>query len=318
MNFTKITRLGGKVILFGKKHAPEILMGVGVVSTVAGTVFACKATLKVDDILDEHKDTMIRIKNTYEKSKNGDLKRGEEPYTAKDKQRATVKLYAGTTVKMARNYGPAIALTATGIGCMLGACGMYRSLYLGAAAAYTALDDQFNKYRERVRLDRGEVKDQEYMYGLKAQEFVTVGTEEDSEKVVTETVLTVPDEKSFDDYVKENGFSPYARIFDSCNPNFTNDPVANRYFLNSVQEYANRKLNTFGYVFLDDVLKDAGFPVTKASKQVGWLKGKGDGEVKFNIIQPYNSRFVNGYEPTCVVDFNVDGIILYDAPIENI
>ena len=40
-----------------QKHSPEILAGVGVVGTVASAVMACKATLKLDDILAETKET---------------------------------------------------------------------------------------------------------------------------------------------------------------------------------------------------------------------------------------------------------------------
>ena len=36
-----------------EKHSPEILMGVGVVGVVTGTVMACRATLKLNDILEE-------------------------------------------------------------------------------------------------------------------------------------------------------------------------------------------------------------------------------------------------------------------------
>ena len=40
-----------------QKHSPEILAGVGVVGVVASTVMACKATMKLNDILEESKET---------------------------------------------------------------------------------------------------------------------------------------------------------------------------------------------------------------------------------------------------------------------
>lgn len=313
-----ITRFGGKIIFLGKKYAPEILMVAGTAATVAGTVMACKATLKVDDILDEHKDSALRINQTYEKSKNGTLT-AATPYTATDRKKDLTKLYVMTGVKMAKTFGPAIALEAAGIACWGGACGIFKGRFLGAAAAYAALDDQFSQYRERVIEDRGEAKDQEYMYGLKAQEFLTTETKENGAEVTeTKTVMVTPDGSDFDEYVKKNGYSPYAKIFDSCNPNWTKDPSANNFFLRGVEQAMTDKLLARGYVFLDEVLVALGFPATKASKQVGWLLGRGDDKVSFNIVQVYNSRFVNGYEPSCVIDFNVDGVILADAPIENI
>ncbi len=44
-----------------KKHSPEILMTAGVVGVVASLVTACKATLKVKDILDEKKSNLESI-----------------------------------------------------------------------------------------------------------------------------------------------------------------------------------------------------------------------------------------------------------------
>ena len=44
-----------------KKHSPEILVVAGVAGTVLATVMACKATMKLPDILEEHKDTMDEV-----------------------------------------------------------------------------------------------------------------------------------------------------------------------------------------------------------------------------------------------------------------
>ena len=45
----KMYRIGFKV----QKHSPEILMGAGIVGAVTSAVMACKATLKLDDVLAE-------------------------------------------------------------------------------------------------------------------------------------------------------------------------------------------------------------------------------------------------------------------------
>ena len=44
-----------------KKHSPEILAGVGVVGVVASTVLACKATMKVNDILTDAKEQIDKV-----------------------------------------------------------------------------------------------------------------------------------------------------------------------------------------------------------------------------------------------------------------
>ena len=45
------SRLANKIAFKAKKHSPEILIAVGAVSIVTGTVQACKATLKMQDVL---------------------------------------------------------------------------------------------------------------------------------------------------------------------------------------------------------------------------------------------------------------------------
>ena len=54
-NLTRgLNRLGLKL----KKHSPEILMVTGTIGVVTSAVMACKATLKVNDILEE---TLTRL-----------------------------------------------------------------------------------------------------------------------------------------------------------------------------------------------------------------------------------------------------------------
>ena len=48
-----ITRTLNKAAFKFKKHSPEILVVAGVVGVVGSTVMACKATTKVNDILDD-------------------------------------------------------------------------------------------------------------------------------------------------------------------------------------------------------------------------------------------------------------------------
>lgn len=88
-------------------------------------------------------------------------------------------------------------------------------------------------------------------------------------------------------------------------------------FLRAQQNYANDLLVKRGYLFLNDVYKMLGFEPTRAGQVVGWRhepeKSDCDGYVSFGI---YNANretardFVNGYERSILLDFNVDGPIL--------
>ena len=59
-----VTKVSGSVHKIGfelKKHSPEIFIAVGVVGTVASAVMACKATTKLNDILEESKEQIDAI-----------------------------------------------------------------------------------------------------------------------------------------------------------------------------------------------------------------------------------------------------------------
>jgi hypothetical protein len=51
---------------------------------------------------------------------------------------------------------------------------------------------------------------------------------------------------------------------------------------------------------------------TKAGAVVGWvISDNGDNFIDFGIYEAMNARFVNGWERSILLDFNVDGVI-YD------
>ena len=54
-------RLLAKASFKVKKYSPEILLATGIAAGIAGTVMACKETLKVDEVIKEHKETIDKI-----------------------------------------------------------------------------------------------------------------------------------------------------------------------------------------------------------------------------------------------------------------
>ena len=117
----------------------------------------------------------------------------------------------------------------------------------------------------------------------------------------------------------------YARIFDETNEKWNKDADTNRWFLNRVQSFFNDRLRTNGYVFLNDVYEELGFPKTKAGQVVGWIYDPDnkyiDSYIDFGIYDVDRQKakdFVNGYERSIILDFNVDGNIweLWDYKIK--
>ena len=78
-------------------------------------------------------------------------------------------------------------------------------------------------------------------------------------------------------------------------------------------------LKSRGHLFLNEVYDLLDIPRSKAGQVVGWVYNKnnnvkGDNYVDFNIYDITDKAkrsFVNGYERTILLDFNVDGVI-YD------
>ena len=108
--------------------------------------------------------------------------------------------------------------------------------------------------------------------------------------------------------------SIYARFFDEGSPMWCKDAEMNLMFLKNQENYANDKLKAKGHLFLNEVYDMLGLPRTKSGAVVGWLYKEenpiGDNHVDFDIYNDRNHDFVNGYERTALLDFNVDGMIL--------
>lgn len=305
MNKTAIisgaTRNLNRVIFKCKKHSPEILAITGTLGIVASGVMACKATLKVNDILEESKETVELIRKT---SKDESL---AEKYTEEDSKKDLAIVYTQTGIKLVKLYGPSVVLGVASLGCILGSNNILRKRNIALAAAYTTIDKSFKDYRGRVVERFGEAIDKELRYNIKAEEIEeTVVDEKGKEKKVKKTV----------EVIDPNTISDYSRIFYEGNPGWTKDPEMNLVYLKQQQNWANDKLKAKGFLFLNEVYDMLGFPRTKAGQIVGWVYDEenpiGDNFVDFgiyNLDNPANIRFVNGDERSILLDFNVDGNI---------
>ena len=283
-----------------KKYSPEILVVVGVAGVVTSTVMACKATTKAGDILEEHKNQMNAIDQV--------VKMDRDDYTEEDHKKDTTIVYTQTAIKFVKLYSPSIMIGALSLGCIIYSHNILTKRNAALAAAYATVDRGFKEYRGRVVERFGKELDHELRYNIKAQEFEkTEVDKKGNEKVVKETV----------NVADPNLYSDYARFFDDGCNGWSKDPEQNLTFLKCQQAYANEKLKANGYLFLNDVYKMLGIPATKAGQIVGWIYDEknpiGDNFVDFGLYdmnKPVVRDFVNGYERTILLDFNVDGNIL--------
>lgn len=303
---SNVTRTFHKVGFKVKKYSPEILVVTGIVTGVAATVMACKATLKVNEVIDETKTNLDKIHTATEKG----VTEAGEVYTQDDCKKETTIVYAQTGIKLAKLYGPAIVLGGVSLASTLSGYNILNKRYAATAAAYAAMDQGFKEYRGRVVERFGEQLDKELKYNIKTKEVEEIVVNEDgSEAVVKKTVNVV-------DVTNPNDVSVYARFFDDGCIGWEKNPEHNLTFLKLQEDYANNKLKRRGYLFLNEVYEMLGIPLTAAGCVVGWIYDEkcpnGDNYVDFGIFdvnKPKNRDFVNGYERSVLLDFNVDGNI---------
>lgn len=289
-------------------HSPEILVVTGVVGAVVGTVMACKATLKLDTILDEASGTIEKVNMEAEDETLA------EKYTEDDRKKDLAIVYVKTSVKVAKLYAPAAAVMGVSIIGILTGHNLLRKRHIALAAAYATVDNGFKAYRKGVVDKLGEAADREFAHGVKATEIIdTVSDEKTGEpKEVSKTVDAIDPLATA---------SAYARIFDERNPNWEKNPSYSEQFLRCQQQYANDLLRARGYLFLNDVYESLGFERTKAGQIVGWVYDKknsvGDNFVDFGIHEAHTVDDTDDCENGLVyiLDFNVDGNILDRAAL---
>lgn len=274
-------------ILSVQKSSPNLLFGAGIVGMMGSTVLACRATLKVEEVLDEIQETLDKVQTT------------EHPdYSDKDRTRDTVIVQVQGAAKLGRLYLPAVALGVVSVAALTKSHNILNERNAALTAAYAAIERSFSEYRNRVIEKYGFDADQHMRYGSEKGELV------DPESGRTRKV----------DRVSDGEPSQYARFFDPTCINWAKEPEYNRLFLKCQQNYANDLLHARGHVFLNEVYDMLGLERSKAGSVVGWfLNADGDNFVDFGVFTGTDAvrDFVNGKEASILLDFNVDGLI-YD------
>lgn len=301
---TNVVKTANNVKFKTVKHSPEILIFVGIAGIIGSTVMACVATSKLDGTLEEGREKIDKIHDAV------DQVGYSEEFTEKDERTELTKAYISTGLKVAELYVPAVILGALSITSIITSHHIMKTRNAELAAAYASVYQGFKEYRKRVADRFGEEVEEEIRYGMTEEE-VPVTDENGNETGETETV------KKFD----PNNVSDYTRFFDETCRGYTKDSEYNRMFLMQQQAYANRKLQTKGFLLLNDVYKMLGIQPTKDGHVVGWLYNKNDKDkenyVDFGLYNKDNAatrRFINGLESVVLLDFNVQGYIYDKLP----
>lgn len=286
-----ISQKVARTSLVASKNSPHYLFGAGLVGFVGTTVLACRATLKLEEVLNEAQNDLA-IARSLE----------HEKYSEADRQRDITLIRLRTATDIGKLYAPAVIAGIASIAALTKSHEILNERYAGMAAAYAALDKGFKEYRQRVIEKHGEEEDRHFRYGT--EEVQILDEETGKKKTVTRVSSASP--------------SIYARFFDELCGDWNRDPEYNLFYLKAQQNYLNDLLHARGHVFLNEVYDRIGVPRSKAGQVVGWIisgDGSTDNYIDFGIFDGENNHkirdFVNGREGAILLDFNVDGVI-YD------
>lgn len=297
-DFAKVTRFAGRVGLKLKAASPEIMLGLGIVGVIGAGYLACKATLKSQAVIEE----------THEMIDDAEIDAVDRRLPEKYRKKAIFKVYVHQTAKMARIYAPAMAVGAASLALIIGSHSILNRRYLGVTAAYKAVEEAYRAYRKKVANMIGEEEEKDLYLGRERRDDIPVETNDpnNGDPVISATSGVVVNPKY--------NVSPYARFFDERSSQWEKNAEFNNIFLRSQQNYANNLLRARGHLFLNEVYDMLDIPRTQEGQVVGWVLGNGDDYVDFGLNDCYREKvrdFVNGYERSILLDFNVDGVI-YD------
>jgi hypothetical protein len=272
-------------LLLAKKNSPGVMFYGGLFGFGTTVVLACKATLNLEERLDEVMAESI----------------ARERVGPKELEKNAARHKVETARGIAKLYFPAVAVGVVSVSMLTGSHVTLTKRNAAVVAAYSALDRGFNEYRDRVRTELGEEKELHLRHGTQTVSEQKVG--KDGKPKTVESI------------VPHGTPSVYARFFDEFSSHYTREPEYNQIYLNCQQNYANDRLRARGHVFLNEIYDMLGLPRSKAGAVVGWVMSKnGDNFIDFGIYSGSDERtrsFVNGAERSILLDFNVDGVI-YD------
>jgi hypothetical protein len=263
------TREIGRTVLSIRKDSPTLFLIGGVAGMVTSTVLACRATLKLEEILDEHRRT--------------DVQEPEHVFY--------------TALSVAKLYAPSVIIGSASIGMLTQSHNILLKRNAALTAAYTALDKGFRDYRARVVAKYGPDADTKLRYGVKD---VVVKNEKDKNVTVQEIG---PDGASiyarfFDQFNPNWSKDPeISKLFLKSQQNYLNDLLHARghLFLNEVYDSLgfehSQAGSVVGWILHPDHDNFIDFGVFHAA-------------VNHDV-----RAFVNGDEPAVLLDFNVDGLI---------
>lgn len=230
-----VTRKFGLAKLALYQNRDKVYFGLGMVGLIGGTVLLCRGSRKLDGILDEHEEMMKQAKDLSEK----------------ERKSATKKAWGHTIGRIAKEFGPGVAIW------LAGAFGVSGSNYVLSADKHAALDAlamanaTHNAFYKRVEEEVGEERAAELRDGVGS--FVITDIPPASEGEMTSSEV-----KTANDPLPSVNTMIYGhdttRYFDEVNLSHN---VAN---IQRARNEFERRIATTGYIVAGEVKTYLGVP----------------------------------------------------------
>lgn len=329
-----LTRAAGKLWLKTKNARPEIFVVSGIVCGGAAVVMTAVQTWKHKDRIELDMDAIRPYTTDFVDIQEGDEKVDEKKIVVdrEGNKRLPVKIaYKDLTGDQKKQlwarridltkdifkiYWIPATLGLSSVGLIWGGRTMLRKELSALTAAYAALSESFNRYRQKVIDEFGAEKDQEFQYGYKMVDAVDSETKEVTKRPMIDKEANLSeygfwfDEGDFD---KESGTWTWK--------NFKWDRSKHQNLMTVIEAENNfdHKLTTIGYVTLEEVALFFGVDPETASKwhNYGWIYQPGRmNHIELGVQEgPYQLEVNKGFtdfhcsQNVCLINPNVDGYI---------
>lgn len=287
-----------------KAKAPTILVVTGILSGVSSGVIAVKRSPLCGRVKEQFDENVERANACLEKGKvetnDGQIITYDEARFRNDLRIIHAQKYYGYL----KVYAPAFVLGVVSVGAILWSHGIMMKRNAALTATVATISEAFNRYRKNVKDEFGDEVDHRMRHSLvcEKEKVKEKDPETGKEKTVTKEKLVRK---------KNASRSDYARCFDESCRGWSKDASANRVNLMGYQTWANQRLRSRGYLFLNEIYELFDIDTTLAGSEMGWVYTKddednqyGDNFVDFGFDKdPY---FMSGQERSVWLDFNVD------------
>jgi hypothetical protein len=152
MKLDVITRSINQSILKTKKNSPHIFFGAGIIASITSTVLACRATLKLEDVLDEIEEQFDAI--------DADCNHTDD-MSSNEYNKMLWRARLDGAKKLLKLYGPTVLSEIVAIGLLSGSHVQMSKKNSMLMAALVAVSKGHENYRDNVAEEVGKEKGRE-------------------------------------------------------------------------------------------------------------------------------------------------------------